>query len=392
MTRRTRVAVLVGTLLVLTVASATAARSERRGPKPIRIGASISQTGVYAGVGQYAVRGYRLYVDLLNARGGLLGRPVQLIVYDDQSSPATAVRLYSRLISEDHVDVILGPYSSGITQAVAAVAEKNRRVMIDPFAAASVVFTDTRWNFQAITPSERYLASIADISKLRGYKTMALFVNNTPSTSAIAAALKARAQAFGIKIVYEQKYPNDASDYSSMVLAAKATRPDVVDGTTYVPDSVGLTRELNRQAVRPKLLAFSIGVVEPEYEKALGPLANGVIGNTLWWPSLEREGNSAFVAAYLAKYGGTPTYQVASGYAAMQVLEQAVAKTGSLDQTKLRDTIAAMRANTVTGSFRLDSSGRQVGYKSYLMQWQGGKARLVWPPKVAEAPLKLPYR
>jgi len=392
MTRRTRVAVLVGTLLVLTVASATAARSERRSPKPIRIGASISQTGVYAGVGQYAVRGYRLYVDLLNARGGLLGRPVQLIVYDDQSSPATAVRLYSRLISEDHVDVILGPYSSAITQAVAAVAEKNRRVMIDPFAAASVVFTDTKWNFQAITASERYLASIADISKLRGYKTMALFVNNTPSTSAIAAALKARAQAFGLKIVYEQKYPNDASDFSSMVLAAKATRPDVVVGTTYVPDSVGLTRELNRQAVRPKLLAFSIGVVEPEYEKALGPLANGVIGNTLWWPSLRREGNAAFVAAYKANYGGTPTYQGATGYAAMQVLEQAVAKTGSLDQTKLRDTIAAMRANTVTGSFRLDAGGRQVGYKSYLMQWQGGKAKLVWPPKVAEAPLELPYR
>lgn len=391
MTRRWRTAILAGSL-ALAVAAGSSAGGTHAKPKPIKIGASISQTGVYAGVGHYAVRGYRLYVDLLNARGGLLGRPVQLIVYDDQSSPATAVRLYSRLISEDHVDVILGPYSSGITQAVAAVAEKNQRVMIDPFAAASVVFTGTKWNFQAIAQSERYLASVADISKLRGYKTMALFVNNTPSTSAIAAALKARAQAFGIKIVYEQKYPNDASDFSSMVLSAKDERPDVVVGTTYVPDAVGLTRELNRQGVRPRLLAFSIGVVEPEFQKALGPLADGVIGNTLWWPSLKRTGNRQFVTAYEARYGGMPTYQVASGYAAMQLLEQAVASAHSLDQRKLRDTIATMRADTVTGAFRLDENGRQVGYKSYLMQWQGGKAKLVWPPKVAEAPLRLPYR
>jgi branched-chain amino acid transport system substrate-binding protein len=391
MRRRRRAATLAGALALAVVAGASASGA-RDNPKPIKIGASISQTGVYAGVGQYAVRGYRLYVDLLNARGGLLGRPVRLIVYDDQSSPATAVRLYSRLISEDHVDLIVGPYSSGITQAVAAVAEKNKRVMIDPFAAASVVFTDTKWNFQAIAPSERYLASIADIARLRGYKKMALFVNNTPSTSAIAAALKARAQAFGIKIVYEQKYPNDVSDFSSMVLSAKGTRADVVVGTTYVPDAVGLTRELNRQGVRPKLLAFSIGVVEPEFEKALGPLADKVIGNTLWWPSLKRTGNAEFVAAYKAKYGGTPTYQVASGYAAMQVLEQAARGAGSLDQTKLRDAIASMRASTVKGSFRLDAGGRQVGYKSYLMQWQGGSAKLVWPPKVAEAPLRLPYR
>jgi branched-chain amino acid transport system substrate-binding protein len=168
---------------------------------PIRIGASISATGVYATVAQYGLRGYRLYIDDLNRRGGLLGRPVQLVVYDDQSNPATSVRLYNKLISEDRVDLIVGPYSSGITQAVASVAEKHQRVMIDPFAAASVAFKNTRWNFQAIAPSEGYLASIADICKSRGYASIALFVNNTPSTSAIAAGLKARAQALGVRIV-----------------------------------------------------------------------------------------------------------------------------------------------------------------------------------------------
>ena len=399
-----KIAVLAG-LLALSAAAATASAgntptarpsligpSRSHGKEAIRIGASISATGVYASVAQYGLRGYRLYVDDLNRRGGLLGRPVQLVVYDDQSNPATAVRLYNKLVSEDRVDLIVGPYSSAITQAVAAVAEKFQRVMIDPFAAASVIFTNTHWNIQAIAPSERYLASIADICKLRGYGTMALFVNNTPSTAAIAEGLKARAQAFGIRIVYEQRYPKDASDFSSMVLSAKPAQADAIVGTTYVPDAVSLTRELNRQGVKPKLLALSIGVVEPQFQKALGSLANRVIGNTQWWPTLDRPRNPEFVAAYRRRYHESPVYQVALGYGAMQLLEQAVEQAKSLDQATLRDTIFALRTNTVAGHFELDDEGRQVGYKSYLMQWQSGKPKLVWPPTVAEAPLQLPYR
>jgi branched-chain amino acid transport system substrate-binding protein len=386
-----RTALVAGAVLAL-LGVIGPGRGEGKSKQPIRIGASISETGIYAGVAQYAVRGYRLYVDRLNKRGGLLGRPVELIVYDDQSSTATAVRLYEKLISEDRVDLIVGPYSSAITQAVAAVAEKYQRVMIDPFAAASTIFTNTNWNFQAIAPSERYLTSIADICKLRRYGTLALFVNDTPSTNAIAAGLKARAQSFGIKVVYEQRFPNGTSDFSSLVLAAKSASPDVVVGMTYVPDAVGLTRELNRQGLKPKLLALSIGVVEPEFQKALGPLANKVIGNTQWWPTLKRPGNAEFIAAYEQRYQGTPTYQVALGYGAMQVLERAVGQARSLDQKKLRDVISKLRMHTVAGAFRLDDDGRQVGYRSYLMQWQNGKPKLVWPPTLAEVPLQLPYR
>jgi branched-chain amino acid transport system substrate-binding protein len=360
---------------------------------PIKVGLSISETGPFAATGEYQLKGYKLFVSQLNRRGGWLGRPVQLVVYDDQSNPGTAVLLYEKLISQDHVDLLVGPYSSGITQAALAIPEKHQMVMLDPGAAASNIYKNVRWNFQAIEPADRYLLPVADICKAHHWRTVGIFVNNTsPFTVAAANAFKAHAEALGLKVAFVQGYPGTTSDFSSTVLAAKSAGADCIGAATNTPDAIGLAREINRQGLKPKMFAETIGVVERTFRTSLGSLVNGVIGNTQWWPTLKTPGNKQFLVAYEKANGGQyPDYHSALGYAAFQVLETAIKKVGSLDQAKLRDTIRGLAVHTVAGVFRVDANGLQTGFKTYLMQWQNGHAWLVFPPKVAQRKIQLPY-
>jgi branched-chain amino acid transport system substrate-binding protein len=360
---------------------------------PIKVGLSISETGPFAATGEYQLKGYKLFVSQLNQRGGWLGRPVQLVVYDDQSNPGTAVLLYEKLISQDHVDLLVGPYSSGITQAALAVPEKHHMVMLDPGAAATDIYRGVQWNFQAIERADRYLLPIADICKARNWKTVGLFVNSTsPFTVAAANAFKRRAARDHLKVAFEQRYPGTTSDFSSTVLGAKSAGADCILGATNTPDAIGLVREINRQGLKPKLLAETIGPVEKTFLTSLGSLVNGVIGTTQWWASLRTPGNRKFLVAYEKAYAGQlPDYHSALGYSAFQVLEAAIKKVRSLDQTKLRDTIRQLRVTTVAGIFKVDANGLQTGFKTYLMQWQGSNAWLVYPPNVAQRKIRLPY-
>ena len=360
---------------------------------PIKVGLSISETGPSAATGMYQLRGYQLYVSQLNRRGGWLGRPVQLVVYDDQSNPGTAVLLYEKLISQDHVDLLVGPYSSGITQAALAIPEKYHMVMLDPGAAASNIYAGVQWNFQAIEKADRYLLPIADICRGHGWTKLGIFVNNTsPFTLAAANALKERAAARHLQVVFVQGYPGTTSDFSSTVLAAKSEGAECIAAATNTPDSIGLVREINRQGLKPKLLAETIGVVERTFLTSLGSLADGVVGNTQWWPTLKTPGNKQFVVGYEKLFSGAyPDYHSALGYSALQVLDTAIRKVHSLDQTKLRDTIRRLSVPTVAGRFKVDENGLQVGFKTYMMQWQKGHAWLVFPPKVAQRKIQLPY-
>jgi branched-chain amino acid transport system substrate-binding protein len=360
---------------------------------PIKVGLSISETGSFAATGEYQLKGYELFVSQLNQRGGWLGRPVKLIVYDDQSNPGTAVLLYEKLITQDHVDLLVGPYSSGITQAALAVPEKYHMAMLDPGAAASNIYSGAQWNFQAIEGADRYLLPVADICKGHHWKTVGIFVNNTsPFTVAAANAFKARATAEGLKVAFVQGYPGTTSDFSSTVLAAKSAGADCIVGATNTPDAIGLVREINRQGLKPRLFAETIGVVERTFRTSLGDLVNGVIGNTQWWPTLKTPGNKQFLVAYEKANGGQyPDYHSALGYSAFQVLDAAIKKVGSLDQTKLRDAIRGLTVPTVAGRFKVDSNGLQIGFKTYMMQWQDGHAWLVFPPKVAQRKIQLPY-
>lgn len=357
--------------------------------KPLVIGVTISQTGSAAGTASYVLQGYQRWVGDANHHGGLLGRPVQLRVYDDRSDPATAAGLYRKLVTEDKVDLLAGPYASAVSQAVFPVTEELRRVIVGQTAGTSL-FTGTSYAVQGFPQGSTYLPGVADIAKNAGYRTVALLANDSPGTVEICAGLRARAQELGLQIVLDKPYPRTTTAFASYAADAKAAGADVLAGCAFLPDSVALARALDGQGVKPKLEVFSIGPTDPTFGTTLGPIAEGIVGSTTWWPSLKTKGNADFVASFQRTFHRTPVYHSAAAYSSLQVLAAAVRAAGSLDQAKIRAALGTLDRQTVSGRFKIDASGKQVGLASYLMQWQDGTPKLVWPEANAESPLRLP--
>jgi branched-chain amino acid transport system substrate-binding protein len=376
---------------VAATATTLVATGSPRSAQPIVIGVTVSLTGSQAATASYVLQGYLRWVGDANHHRGLLGRPVQLRVEDDKSDPQTAADLYRKLISQDKVDLVAGPYASGVTQAVIPVVEELHKVLIGE-TAATTLFGGMRWSVQGFPQGSHYMPAVATLAKAHGYTRVALLANDQPGTVEICDGMSKRAKQLGLAIVLDTTYPRTTKDFSTLVTPLVAAAPDVVVGCSFLADSIALTRELDRQGVKPKLLAVSIGPTDPSYGAMLGPLANGVIGPTTWWPSLKTSGNAAFVASFERTFHRTPVYHSAASYASLQVLASAVRKAGSLDPAKIRAAIGKLDLKTVAGEFRVDSQGRQIGYETYLMQWQNGKQVLVSPAAVAEAAPQLPSR
>lgn len=361
------------------------------GSGPITIGASVSLTGTYAGDGSYAKEGYEYAVAQINKSGGLLGRKVKLNILDDKSDPGTAVQLYTKLISQDNVDLLLGPYSSGISQAVIPLVDKFQKPTIFTEASSPTIFKNSKYALQGQVSSFDYFNGLVDFAKQQGYKTIAMVQQNVIATQEICAGAAREMKQAGIKVVYSGSYPMSATDFSSLVLGMKNAHPDMVLGCAYLPDSEGIAKEMNQQGLKPKLFAESIGPVEPQFKQSLGNVANGVITSTAWWPTLHTAGNAAFVSGYHQMFGHDPDYHAADAYAGAMVLAAAVKKAGSLDSGKLNQILHTSTFPTVLGTYKVNSSGQEQAFTSYLLQWQNGALKLVWPNKAAEAKPQFPY-
>jgi branched-chain amino acid transport system substrate-binding protein len=377
------------------MACMVAAGADRAGAagKPIVIGATISQTGAYAEDGKYALYGYQLYVDEQNKKGGWLGRPLELKVYDDASDPATSVSEYQKLVQQDHVDVLMGPYSSAITAAVANVADQYKMPMLSPEVASIAPFKrGLKYIFQATAQSTRYVAGAIDIAAKHGYKNIAVTGEDTAFPKSIAVAIPDLAKTAGLNVVFTELYPHNASDYTAIAQKIKQANPDVVLGVSYFPDAVGLLRALKQAGFTPKEMFFAVGATEPNFGKEVGKDAEGVMSTSNWSAVLKTQGNAEFVKAFQAKFGKAPDYHSAQNYAAMQTFGAAIAKVGSLDNDKIRDYLASQKVSTVAGTYEVDSSGIQQGYSSLTLQWQGGNQYVVWPDQYAQKKAAVPFQ
>jgi branched-chain amino acid transport system substrate-binding protein len=392
MSRRTGRLAALPIVGLLTAAIALFAAPAAQAADPIVIGASVSVTGALAVDAGYHLRGLQLAVANANAHGGWLGRKLELKYYDDQSSPGTAVRLYTRLITEDHVDLIVGPYSSGITQAVAPLFNKYQRVAVDPGASLPSIFTaPNKWNFQVIASATGYLEGTMPIAKAQGLKKVSLLVLQSAFTQACGTARVAQAKSLGIQIVSNTPYSLPQPDFSSIALAVKNANPDVVIGCTYYPDAVGIAQALQRVGFAPKILSLSIGPAEAEFTKTIGPIADRIMSNTSWWPTLKTQGNPAFISSYKAMFHQEPDYHAAASYSGVEVIGAAVAATKSLDQAKLRAWLLHHPVQTVEGTFKSDPNGLATDFTQYMFQIDGAQRKLIWPRNVAEAKPVLPY-
>jgi len=380
-TLRTSLAVAAVTALLFATAPPLPAQT------PIKIGASLSLTGTYAKPGSYQKEGYDLCADEVN-RTGLLGRKIEFVVYDDQSMPATGVRLYEKLITEDKVDAVMGPYSSPITEAVANVSEKYKKVMVTPLAATTSIFKrppgkERRYLFMVISPAEVYLEGLIDIAAKRGLKTVAVINEDTLFAKASAAGSVDLAKKKGLQVVFQEAYPKGNTDFSAMLVKLKALNPDVIAASTYFDDAVAITRQMKELGVNPKMYGVTVGGDLPEFYELLKQNAEYVYGASQWEPTLPYAGQRDFMDRYKRKFNREPSYHSAAGYAGCLIYAEGVKRAGTLDADKVRAELLKLEMRTAFGDYKVDQDGFQVAHKMVLFQWQDKTKVTVWPDDLA---------
>jgi branched-chain amino acid transport system substrate-binding protein len=372
---------------------------------PIRIGASLAQIGVYAALGQNLLRGYQLCAKHMNDKGGVLGRMLELVLYDDQSDPATAVRLYEKLITQDKVDLLLGPYASPILDAVADVTEKYKMPMVASGGAATSIYRKGRkFIFMVGPPGETRQEGLIDLAVKKGLKSVAVINSDDLSRRAGAQGTIELAKNKGLQVVFAEAYPPGTTDFSAILTKVRAANPDVLAGGTRFEDAVAITRQMKALNVNPRMVGLTIGVDLPKFYEVLRRDAEFVYGATAWLPELvelragglipiarQYPGAREFVESYRKEFPSADlSYHSAAGYGGCQILVEAIRRAGSLDSGKLRDAILKMNHNTVYGGFRVDRDGLQIAHKMLMFQWQDGKKVIVWPEELAPGKPRFP--
>ncbi|MGP0091271.1 MAG: amino acid ABC transporter substrate-binding protein [Xanthobacteraceae bacterium] len=385
---------------------------------PIKIGLSISLTGGVAPNGKQVLLAMQVWRDDVNARGGLLGRPVEFVYYDDQSNPANVPALYTKLIEVDKVDLTVGPYATNmIVPAILTLKQHNMATVgILGVAANREVHYDKYFSIISAGPTPA-------LSFSEGFFAIAMAQNPKPETVAISAAdaefakvsaegARQNALKSGLKIVYDKSYPPNTTDFGPIIRAIQATNPDIVYNASYPPDTVGMVRAANEVGLKTKMFGGNmIGLLATPFRTQLGPLLNGIVSTADVFvpaPSFNFPGVEAVLAKYQARAPGEGAdplgyNYVPYGYAAVQVLGEAVEATKSLDQDKIAAYMHSHPFKTVVGDVSFGPDGEWTKPRVLVSQFQHvtgndidqfrdmSKQVIVWPPEYKSGNLIYPY-
>jgi branched-chain amino acid transport system substrate-binding protein len=368
----------------------------------ITFGAALSLTGRMATEGRLVQLGYDIYVDEINKRGGIRvgGKNYRVAIkyYDDQSDTNTSVRLYERLINEDGIKLLLGPYSSGITFATSALAERNQLPMVAAHAAATTVYSrGFKYLFATLTNVDQYTANMITMAanaRPRAQRVAIIHENALFPQSSADAAAKQAAEA-GLEVVYREGYPSGTKDFSAMVEAMKARNPDVLFASGYTGDMTVLARQTSEQKVPLKMMAVSLGPTLPGFVQTLGPRAEGILEPVQWTKEMpwkdEIFGWTAqeYYDLCSKRAGHSCDYHPPQSTAALQVYQRAIERAGSLDPQKVRDALAQTNLMTAYGPIRFNDMGKNIAKGMSVVQVQNGKPVVVFPAQGA-APFVYP--
>jgi branched-chain amino acid transport system substrate-binding protein len=377
---------LAGALAVfalITGALAAAPAAAQTG-EPVKIGYSMALTGGLAPNGKSALLGQKIWEEDVNAKGGLLGRPAKLVYYDDKSSPAKVPSIYTKLLDIDKVDLIIGPYATAqIAPAMPIVIQRKKTFVALLGLAVNSEFDYP--NYFAVIPS----GPDAKPAFTKGFFDIAMAQDPRPQTVAIVAAdqefsrnaadgARENAQKAKLRVVYDKTYPPSTTDFAPIVRAIAATNPDIVVVCSYPPDSVGMVRAVNEIGFKPKMIGGGlVGLQATAIKTQLGPLLNGWTTYDFWLPvpKMDFPGVADLIKRYQARAaaeGVDPLgyYMAPWGYAQLQVLQQAVEGTKSLDDAKLGDYIRANTFKTVVGDVKFGAKGEWAQSRVLQVQFQ----------------------
>ncbi len=352
--------------------------------EPIKIGFSMAMTGGLGPNGKSALLAQKIWEEDINAKGGLLGRPVKLIYYDDQTNPSTVPGIYTKLLDVDKVDIIMGGYGTNMLAPAMPVAMQRNKLFIGMLGLG----VNSEFNYS------RYFVMIPSgpdpkPAFTKGFFDVAMAQNPKPTTVAIVAAdaefavnasdgARDNAKAAGLKVVYDKRYPPSTTDFAPIVRAIAATNPDIVVICSYPPDSVGMVRAVNEIGFKPKMIGGGmVGLQNTAIKTQLGPLLNGFVNYDFWIPvpKMQFPGIAELMTKYQARAASEGVdrlgyYMAPQAYAQFQVLEQAITATKSLNDDKLADYIRKNSFKTVLGDIKFDKSGEWAQSRVLQVQFQ----------------------
>jgi branched-chain amino acid transport system substrate-binding protein len=365
------------------------------GGEPIKVGASLPLTGEFSEPGKAAQQGYKVWEATVNDSGGLIdGRPVKMVIKDDQSNQNTIVADYNALISQDKVDLLLGTFSSLLNLPASAVAERNRMLYVEPAGGAPELFErDFKMLFfaqqaTADKQGEVWAKYVTELPEDQRPKTAAYPTLDDPFAQPTSEGIEEIFSKAGIKTVYRETYTIDNPNLDGIASAMKARNPDVVVHGATFEDGVGMVRALRKSGFTPKMLyqttAPSLG---DQYSKAIGKqTTEGIFYAVSHSKEAKTPGNEEFVAKYREMFGGTEVPEdAADAYATAEVLQAAVKGVGTIDrdrQIELADWLRENEVDTILGPLTWDDLGRPEG-EFLVGQWQNGVPEIVLPKEAA---------
>jgi branched-chain amino acid transport system substrate-binding protein len=358
----------------------------------VRIGIINSVTGARAPFGQGYQRGYAMALEEINAAGGVLGKPLELDIYDDQGKPDISIQGASKLVDQDHLPVVIGYGTSEDTLGlVPAMTGKQVPFVVASGVADNIIELKSPWVFRMCAGTADIAAAVVDFLRNHGApKTMAVVYENSNFGQSTAVTMRKAAAEGGIAIVDEEAYNAGAQSYSPMLQRVKEKKPETLFFVSYLNDATALMRQSRQIGLDARLFMASVGGFStPEFpteDKGAGKDAEYTIAASQWVPQAKWAGSREFDEKFVAKYGSHPAYHAMHGYAALKVVAAAIEQAKKLEPTAIRDALRGIRLDTAYGPIHFADNG-QNEHPVFFTQVQKGKHTVVWPKDLAAAPV-----
>src|SRR6201996_4101226 len=383
---------------------------------PIRIGMSMPQTGGLAGGGKPSLLGIEIWRDDVNAKGGLLGRKVELVVYDDKSSASETPALYAKLIDVDKVDLLFAPYATVPTAPILPLVKQRGLLLMGNFSfqVNSKVHHDMWFNNAPWGPADSWATGFLTLGQKAGGKSVALLSADQEFAQNLVKTAREVAKKLNLNVVYDQSYPPTNTEFSSIVRAVSSAKPDIVFVASYPPDSAGILRAVNEVGIGDNVKIFGGAMVGLQFAAVMenmGSLLNGVVNYNTWLPeqSMYFDGTKAFFDTYTkkaveAKVDPLGYYLAPFGYASGQLIEQAIKATGSLDQKGIAKYLREHEHQTIVGPIAFSADGERKENATLMAQFRGivdknmdqfrkpGKQVILFPAKWKSGELVSPFQ
>jgi branched-chain amino acid transport system substrate-binding protein len=367
----------------------------------IKLGCAIAFTGPASRTGKYYVDSYKYAVEKVNEAGGVKvggkAYKLQLVFYDDKSDPTESSRLVEKLVAQDKVDFLLGPYTSGITIPDSIVARRYRVPMIEGGGASGKIFDKgNKYIFGTLPPAGDYFATTLEFLKQQKplAKKVAILYADDKFDVSVGEGTKAKAQEMGFEVAIFEKYAEGTSDFSSILTKIKSQGAQAVLVAGHTEESINFVQQAKELNVSPYYLGLTVGPTEADFRKALGKDADYIYGVASWSPQMKFQGTifkdtQEFVKTFEAKFGYEPDYHNASAVADIAVYKDAIERAGTLDRNKVRDAIASTDITTIYGKVRFSPNG-QIKGSSVVLQNLKNQIYQVYPGTGTKAVYPIP--